>query len=88
MAQYSIIDLETGEKTELITGGIPVQLAIWSPTNNSLVFVYQNNIFYKSSVTAKEQQITSTDGYISNGVPDWVYEGKKNWVIKFFMCNF
>lgn len=77
MAQYAIININTGEKINLLHGGLPAQLAVWAPTNNAVVFVFQNNIYYKTSISDKETvQITSTNGTVSNGVPDWVYEGK------------
>lgn len=56
-----------------------LQLVIWGPVGNSLIYVHINNIFYKSSVTSGEVIQVTTDGMylqIYNGVPDWVYEGK------------
>lgn len=50
-------------------------LAQWAPVGNGLVFVHDNNIFYKANVSSTPAQIT-TDGRenIYNGVCDWVYE--------------
>lgn len=82
MAQYTIINLSNGERTELVDGGLPVQLAVWAPTDNALVYVFQSNIYYRSSVSTKDVvQITATIGTVSNGVPDWVYEGKNTIVL-------
>lgn len=52
-------------------------LAQWGPVGNSLVFVKDNDIYYKPSVAESAVRIT-TDGSenIFNGVCDWVYEGK------------
>ena len=58
---------------------ISLQLATWAPRGNALVYVYQNNIYYRPEAeVAVDYQITDTGvfGTIYNGVPDWVYEGK------------
>nr|CAI5837059.1 unnamed protein product [Callosobruchus analis] len=75
LAQYMVLDLKTDEKYEVIQGSAPAQLVIWAPVGNALAYVFENNIYYKKS--PKETSavaITSTIGYISNGVPDWVNE--------------
>ncbi|XP_057672414.1 venom dipeptidyl peptidase 4 isoform X1 [Diorhabda carinulata] len=74
IAIYVIVDLNTGDKIELIPGGKPAQLVVWSPIGNSLVYVAENNIFYKKTVRDTAIAITKTAGYVSNGVPDWVNE--------------
>ncbi|CAG9854854.1 unnamed protein product [Phyllotreta striolata] len=75
VAYYLIIDLTTGKKTALLPGGKQqAQLVIWAPVGNALAIVTENNIFYKKSVNDPEIAITNTTGYVSNGVPDWVYE--------------
>lgn len=60
----------------------PLQLATWAPHGNALIYVYQNNIYYRPQAeVANDYQITDTGvfGSIYNGVPDWVYEGE--WLI-------
>lgn len=54
---------------------LAIRLVKFSPVDNSLIFVFENNIYYKKSPTDPEIQIT-TDGNkdIVNGVPDWVFE--------------
>ncbi|CAG9840528.1 unnamed protein product [Diabrotica balteata] len=75
IANYVIIELSTGTKIEAIKDNLPAQLVLWSPMGNGFVYVKENNIYYKESAKdSKTVQITSTAGYISNGVPDWVYE--------------
>ncbi|XP_072401301.1 venom dipeptidyl peptidase 4 [Diabrotica undecimpunctata] len=75
IANYVIIELSTGTKIEAIKDNLPAQLVLWSPMGNGFVYVKENNIYYKESAKdGKTVQITSTTGYISNGVPDWVYE--------------
>lgn len=56
-----------------------LQLASWAPRGNALVYVYQNNIYYRPEAeVAVDYQITDTGvvGTVYNGVPDWVYEGE------------
>lgn len=50
-------------------------LAEWSPTGNAIVFVQNNNIYYKSSILSPAVAVT-LDGSqaISYGTCDWVYE--------------
>lgn len=45
----------------------------------SQVYVSENNIFLKSDVTAEAVQVTTNGkrNEILNGIPDWVYEGKR-----------
>ncbi|KAG5896521.1 hypothetical protein JTB14_020494 [Gonioctena quinquepunctata] len=75
LALYTIIELSTGERYPLNSGNRPALLVVWAPIGNALVYVSENNIFYKKS--AKDEDtiaLTSTVGYVSNGVPDWVNE--------------
>lgn len=82
-AQFTVVDLSTKGTYQLSVDdsllGKVMQLATWGPVNNSIVFVHRSNIFYKSTVTNNETVQLTTDGefgYVHNGVPDWVYEGK------------
>lgn len=53
-------------------------LAAWGPTGDHLVFVKDNNIYYRRSAAENtpEIQITNdTTPHIFNGICDWVYEG-------------
>lgn len=45
----------------------------------SQVYVSENNIFLKSDVAAEAVQVTTNGkrNEILNGIPDWVYEGKR-----------
>ena len=42
-------------------------------------FVWENDVYVKTSPTAKAIQVTSNGKHnkILNGIPDWVYEGKQ-----------
>lgn len=88
-AQFTVVDLTTKGTYQLSVDdtilGKVMQLATWGPVNNSIIFVHRSNIFYKSTVTSNDTVQLTTDGefgYVDNGVPDWVYEGKKNYKSK------
>ncbi|XP_076165408.1 venom dipeptidyl peptidase 4 isoform X2 [Ptiloglossa arizonensis] len=78
LAHYKIVNLETLTETSLTANdSISLQLATWAPRGNALVYVHQNNIYYRPRADkAVDYQITDTGvfGTIYNGVPDWVYE--------------
>lgn len=77
LAVYDIVDLQNDRVIEINVGGVRRALNVveWSPVGHSFIFVYLNNLYYKSSPDAEEIQLT-TDGEASiyNGIPDWVYE--------------
>lgn len=77
LAVYDIVDLQNGRVIEVNVGGVRRALNVveWSPVGNSFIFVYLNNLYYKSSPDAEEVQITNDgEASIYNGIPDWVYE--------------
>lgn len=50
-------------------------LAQWGPVNNSILYIQENNIYYKPSVVHPAIQITyDGNANIYNGICDWVYE--------------
>ncbi|GAB6022733.1 Inactive dipeptidyl peptidase 10, variant 2 [Chamberlinius hualienensis] len=54
-----------------------LQLVQWGPEENSLVYVYHNNIYYKPSAASDDVKIITNnkeDEAVFNGVPDWIYE--------------
>ena len=55
-----------------------LQLALWTPKGSSLVYVFENDIYYLPKVTGDAIRLTYTgsEHTVFNGVPDWVYEGK------------
>uniref|UniRef100_A0AAZ3SCL0 Uncharacterized protein n=1 Tax=Oncorhynchus tshawytscha TaxID=74940 RepID=A0AAZ3SCL0_ONCTS len=75
-ASYSLYDL--AGSTFLSTPDIPhqVHLFAWAPTGNKMAFVWENDVYVKTSPTAKAMQVTSNGKHnqILNGIPDWVYE--------------
>ncbi|XP_028028564.1 venom dipeptidyl peptidase 4-like isoform X1 [Bombyx mandarina] len=81
LARYAAYDVATGSERDIVPPGVQssevfLQNFVWGPRGTSLAFVYLNNIFYQSSLTAVPQQITTTGeiNVIYHGVPDWVYE--------------
>uniref|UniRef100_A0A8C7MMC6 Dipeptidyl peptidase 4-like n=1 Tax=Oncorhynchus kisutch TaxID=8019 RepID=A0A8C7MMC6_ONCKI len=75
-ASYSLYDL--AGSTFLSTPDIPhqVHLFAWAPTGNKMAFVWENDVYVKTSPAAKAMQVTSNGKHnkILNGIPDWVYE--------------
>lgn len=70
-------------------------LAQWTPRGHGLVMVQDYDIYYKTgpiSNTAYRVTNTAVPGILSNGVPDWLYEGKifnhQNTSIKILLFNF
>lgn len=79
LAQYMIVEIATGKQTPLSTASNQqnLQLAAWGPENNSIIYIFKNNIYFRPTVQGGEIQITGDgeQGRIYNGIPDWVYEG-------------
>ncbi|XP_008423254.1 dipeptidyl peptidase 4-like [Poecilia reticulata] len=75
-ASYSLYDRESGKS--ITPSGIPdvVQLFAWAPAGNKLAFVWDNNVFLKTSPESPPKPITTNGepNKILNGIPDWVYE--------------
>ncbi|MGI6718193.1 MAG: S9 family peptidase [Bacteroidales bacterium] len=74
-AEYFIYDTKVNSIVKL-SDGENQQLATFSPTENKVAFVRENNLFVKDFATGLETQITNDGEYnnIINGAPDWVYE--------------
>ncbi|KAL4217433.1 Inactive dipeptidyl peptidase 10 [Mactra antiquata] len=77
-SKYKVYDVTTRESKDLQgPRGNEFQYVSWSPTGDSLVFVQDNDIFFRHNMYATDAlQITSTgkNDEIFNGVPDWLYE--------------
>lgn len=70
-------------------------LAQWTPRGHGLVMVQDYDIYYRTSPlsnTAYRVTNTAVPGILSNGVPDWLYEGKTFsyhfFPLKHFLPNF
>ena len=75
IANYYIYDITTASVIDL-SQNKKFQYAEFSPDENKVLYVYENNIYVYDIVNNKHQQITN-DGkrnFIINGLPDWVYE--------------
>ncbi len=71
---YFVYDLTTKKLTKISDNKI--QEPTFSPDENKVAFMYQNNLFYKDLKTNTTKQITfdGKKNKIINGVTDWVYE--------------
>ncbi|KAI3366030.1 hypothetical protein L3Q82_009859, partial [Scortum barcoo] len=75
-ASYSLYDRETN--AFVTSAGIPekVQYFAWAPEGNKLAYVWENNVYIKTSPGSTPKQVTfnGEGNLILNGIPDWVYE--------------
>lgn len=84
-AKYAVVTIETKRVTPVTIAsdeGIVdvLQNAKWGPVGSSIVFVVQNNLFYKPNAEQSDYNRLTTDGrpgHIYNGNTDWVYEGEE-----------
>ena len=63
----------------------------WAPKGNAYAYVYRGNIYYKPSVKSKQVFPITNDGLegtVFNGVPDWVYEGKRSVLDSQSICQY
>ncbi|KAI5088969.1 dipeptidyl-peptidase 4 [Silurus meridionalis] len=73
-ATYLVYDREN---RKLLNTDIPhgVQFLSWAPVGNKLTYVWNNNVYMKSSPSSPAEQVTTNGSpLIVNGIPDWVYE--------------
>uniref|UniRef100_A0A8C2KBI3 Dipeptidyl-peptidase 6b n=1 Tax=Cyprinus carpio TaxID=7962 RepID=A0A8C2KBI3_CYPCA len=79
MAYYIICSLDSPEKVELTPNEVQstaLQYAGWGPKGQQLVFIFENNIYYKAQVNSPSVRLVSTGslGVVFNGLADWLYE--------------
>lgn len=92
LAFYNISFMQDGDrkvdypvhirKIDSVNRGQKLRLFQWNPVGDDFVFVFENNIYYRSKPedvhTADAIQITSTgtadNDNVINGVADWLYE--------------
>uniref|UniRef100_A0A3P9MPR4 Uncharacterized protein n=1 Tax=Oryzias latipes TaxID=8090 RepID=A0A3P9MPR4_ORYLA len=75
LASYSLYNRESN--TFITSADIPdgVQYFAWAPEGNKLAYVWENNVYIKTSPESPSQQVTfSKLNDVFNGIPDWVYE--------------
>ncbi|KAG1945036.1 dipeptidyl peptidase 4 [Pimephales promelas] len=75
-ASYHIYNMESQEFFSKFQIPPVTQLLVWAPTGNKLAYVWDYNIYLKTTATAEAVQVTHNGevNKILNGVPDWVYE--------------
>ncbi|XP_062847180.1 dipeptidyl aminopeptidase-like protein 6 [Trichomycterus rosablanca] len=78
-AYYIICSLETPETWILNPPEVRnarLQYAGWGPKGQQLIFIFENNIYYRATVESRTIRLVSTgkEGVIFNGISDWLYE--------------
>ncbi|XP_017278013.1 dipeptidyl aminopeptidase-like protein 6 isoform X2 [Kryptolebias marmoratus] len=79
VAKYIIYSLVTQESWPLNPPEVHeavLQFAGWGPQGQQLIFIFENNIYYRSTVESRSIRLVSTgkEGVIFNGLADWLYE--------------
>eukprot|EP00064_Thunnus_orientalis_P001733 superscaffoldBa00000120_g1736 len=79
VAKYIIFSLVTQESWPLTPPEVHdavLQFAGWGPRNQQLIFIFENNIYYRSTVESRSIRLVATgkEGVVFNGLPDWLYE--------------
>ncbi|XP_061661130.1 dipeptidyl aminopeptidase-like protein 6 isoform X2 [Syngnathoides biaculeatus] len=78
-AFYIICSLETPETWNLNPPEVrnaQLQYAGWGPQGQQLIFIFENNIYYRSTVASRSIRLVSSgkEGVVFNGLGDWLYE--------------
>ncbi|KAK7154600.1 hypothetical protein R3I94_007811 [Phoxinus phoxinus] len=75
-ASYHVYNMESQEFFSKFQIPPVTQLIVWAPAGNKLAYVWDYNIYLKTTATAEAVQVTHNGkaNVILNGVPDWVYE--------------
>ena len=80
LSKLKIYDIHNDTIIQLFDGPLFVdarfQWAEWGPKNSQLIFIYDNNIYYRHSARSDTIRLTVTgvSGVIFNGHCDWLYE--------------
>uniref|UniRef100_A0A1A8FD96 Dipeptidyl-peptidase 6b n=1 Tax=Nothobranchius korthausae TaxID=1143690 RepID=A0A1A8FD96_9TELE len=79
MAKYIIYSLTTQETWSLNPPEVHeavLQFAGWGPQGQQLIFIFENNIYYRATVESRSIRLVSSgkEGVIFNGLADWLYE--------------
>ncbi|XP_075872195.1 A-type potassium channel modulatory protein DPP6 isoform X2 [Nelusetta ayraudi] len=78
-AFYIICSLDTPETWNLNPPEVrnaQLQFAGWGPRGQQLIFIFENNIYYRSTVGSRSIRLVSSgkEDVIFNGLSDWLYE--------------
>uniref|UniRef100_A0A8C2XCS1 A-type potassium channel modulatory protein DPP6 n=1 Tax=Cyclopterus lumpus TaxID=8103 RepID=A0A8C2XCS1_CYCLU len=73
---FSFVCLATWNLNPPEVRNAQLQYAGWGPQDQQLIFVFENNIYYRSRVDNRSIRLVSTgkEGVIFNGLSDWLYE--------------
>ncbi|KAM4552622.1 A-type potassium channel modulatory protein DPP6-like isoform 2-T2 [Odontesthes bonariensis] len=73
---YSLVTQETWPLNPPEVHEAVLQFAGWGPQGQQLIFIFENNIYYRTTVESRSIRLISTgkDGIIFNGLADWLYE--------------
>ncbi|XP_061835469.1 A-type potassium channel modulatory protein DPP6-like isoform X2 [Nerophis lumbriciformis] len=80
VAKYIIYSLVTQETWPLnppeVHHEAVLQFAGWGPKGQQLIFIFENNIYYRATVESGSIRLVSSgkEGEVFNGLPDWLYE--------------
>uniref|UniRef100_A0A8C2KFU9 Dipeptidyl-peptidase 6b n=1 Tax=Cyprinus carpio TaxID=7962 RepID=A0A8C2KFU9_CYPCA len=77
MAYYIICSLNSPvQLTPNEVQSTALQYAGWGPKGQQLIFIFENNIYYKAQVNSPSIRLVSTGslGVVFNGLADWLYE--------------
>uniref|UniRef100_A0A8C9SRZ1 A-type potassium channel modulatory protein DPP6 n=1 Tax=Scleropages formosus TaxID=113540 RepID=A0A8C9SRZ1_SCLFO len=78
-ASYIICSLDTPETLNLSPPEVPhvtLQYAGWGPRGQQLIFIFENDIYYRADVNGRTIRLVSSgkEGVVFNGLSDWLYE--------------
>ncbi|XP_076000936.1 A-type potassium channel modulatory protein DPP6-like [Genypterus blacodes] len=78
-ASYIICSLVTPETWTLNPNEVRdavLQFAGWGPQGQQLIFIFENNIYYRATVESRTIRLVPSgkEGIIFNGLADWLYE--------------
>ncbi|KAG5267587.1 hypothetical protein AALO_G00223400 [Alosa alosa] len=78
-ASYIIYNIHTREVWELNPPEVHdsvLQFADWGVKGQQLIYIFENNIYYRSEVRSNSLRLTSSgkEGVVFNGIADWLYE--------------
>ncbi|XP_048120017.1 dipeptidyl aminopeptidase-like protein 6 isoform X1 [Alosa alosa] len=78
-ADYIICSLSTPDVHPLNPSEVhnsKLQYAGWGPKDQQLIFIFENNIYYRAAVNDRTIRLVSTgeEGVVFNGLSDWLYE--------------
>ncbi|GJQ81972.1 hypothetical protein Trydic_g15447, partial [Trypoxylus dichotomus] len=76
LARYTVVELSSKREIPVGAEEVTLHYASWGPEGNSIVYVWNNDIYYQADAVSTGVAITNDgkEGHVYNGIPDWVYE--------------